>query len=492
MLGVTLPMRNVQTGVYAEEETRRPVGAFDALFFSLADKRLQFLPRESDPQKIPGVYEFPREFRKIRNALVQFLVDVARPSQLRTSPFLRGFYFTGVRPVTVQDTPLPTATAAPSSTQAKAAGHATGMFAAMRPGAAPIPAAAPAYTGSKRVPQWVFATRLFNQVILQDRAALAASGSSTKTSGLQRLLLIGASLLLFFTAIGLTVSFFKNRAMISNAVAAAEAIPSTEASGNALASLDSLQKLETLRQSLEEVTRYRLEGHPFSMGWLLYAGDDLYPHLRKTYYNRFGQLLFAQAQGSLRSHLQRLPAAPASTDDYGQPYEVLKGYLITTVQNDKVSDASPAPILLKRWAENRSVDAQSMQLAQKQFVYYAKDLKNGNPFSPSADADAVARGRSYLAQFSGIERVYQFMLSQAGKGAVNFNRDVKDSAQAVLNNRDIPAAFTKNGYQFMAANLPKADQFFAGERWVLCDAAGNVAASSCQQGALDKVKLTQA
>ena len=88
--------------------------------------------------------------------------------------------------------------------------------------------------------------------------------------------------------------------------------------------------------------------------------------------------------------------------------------------------------------ENRGVDAQSMQLAQKQFVYYAKDLKNGNPFSSTADADAVARGRSYLAQFSGIERVYQFMLSQAGKGTVNFNRDVKDSAQAVLNGRDIP------------------------------------------------------
>jgi type VI secretion system protein ImpL len=491
VLGVTLPIRNVQAGVYAEEETRRLVGSFDSLFYSLADKRLNFLPRESDPQKVPGAYEFPREFRKLRNAVVQFLVDVGRPSQLRASPFLRGFYFTGVRPVTVQDSPLPTATAAPSSASAKAAGHATGMFAAMRPGAAPMPAAAPAYTGTKRVPQWVFATRLFNQVILQDRAAFAASGSSTKTSGMQRLLMIGASLLLFFAAIACTVSFFKNRAMVNNAVAAAEAIPSTEASGNTLASLDSLQKLETLRQSLEEVTRYRAEGHPFSMGWLLYAGDDLYPHLRKAYYNRFGQLLFTQAQGSLRSHLQRLPAAPASTDDYGLPYEILKGYLITTVQNDKVSDASPAPVLLSRWAENRGVDPQSMQLAQKQFVYYAKDLKNGNPFSSTADADAVARGRSYLAQFSGIERVYQFMLSQAGKGTVNFNRDVKDSAQAVVNNRDIPAAFTKTGYQFMAANLPKADQFFAGERWVLCDAAGNVGASSCQQGAIDKVKLTQ-
>ncbi len=487
VLGTTLPIHNVQAGVYAEEETRRLVAAFDALFYSLADKRLHFLPRESDPQKVPGAYEFPREFRKLRNAIVQLLVDIGRPSQLRTSPFLRGFYFSGVRPVTVQDTPLPTATPSPSA--AKASGHATGMFQAMRPGAAAQPAQQQ-YVGSKRVPQWVFVSRLFNQVILQDRSALAASGSSTKTSGLQRLVLIGAGLLLFFLAIGFTVSFFKNRAMVNNAVAAAEAILPTEAAGGSLASLASLQRLETLRQALEQLTQYRVDGHPFSMGWLLYSGDDLYPHLRQSYYNKFGQLLFAQGQGNLRSHLQKLPATPTATDDYSLPYEVLKGYLITTVQNDKVSDASPAPILLSRWSDSRNVDAQSMQLAQKQFVFYAKDLKNGNPFSSTADDDAVARGRAYLSQFSGIERVYQFMLSQAGKATVNYNRDVKDSAQAVVNNRDVPGAFTKAGYQFMSNALPRADQFFAGERWVLCDAAGNVSASSCQQGGIDKTKLT--
>ena len=490
VLGVTLPMSNVQAGVYAEEQTRRLTTSFDSLFYSLADKRLHFLPREGDPQKVPGAYEFPREFRKLRNAVVQFLVDVARPSQLRTSPFLRGFYFSGVRPVAVQDTPLPSASA-PSAKAAQASGHATGMFAAMRPGAVAQPAPQPQYTGTKRVPQWVFVSRLFNQVILQDRAALAASGSSTKTSGLQRMLLIAGSLVLFLTAIGFTVSYFKNRAMVNNAVAAAESIGSGEAAGSALASVDSLQKLETLRQALEQLTSYRTDGHPMSMGWGLFAGEDLYPHLRKTYYNRFGQLLFTQAQGALRTHLQRLPAAPTSTDDYGLPYQVLKGYLITTVQNDKVTDASPAPILLSRWAEGRSVDPQRMDLAQKQFVYYAKDLKNGNPFSSQGDNDAVARGRSYLANFAGNERVYQYMLSLAGKKAVNFNRDVANSAQAVVNNKDVPGPFTKAGYQYMADNLPKADQFFAGERWVLCDAAGNISASSCQSAGINKVQLTK-
>ena len=38
---------------------------------------------------------------------------------------------------------------------------------------------------------------------------------------------------------------------------------------------------------------------------------------------------------------------------------------------------------------------------------------------------------------------------------MNFNRDVTDSAQAVVNNRDVPGAFTKAGYQFMANALPE-------------------------------------
>ena len=64
-----------------------------------------------------------------------------------------------------------------------------------------------------------------------------------------------ALLVLFFTAIGFTVSLFKNRAMVNNAVAAAEAIPVRRSGGyRACLQLDSLQKLETLRQALEQLT----------------------------------------------------------------------------------------------------------------------------------------------------------------------------------------------------------------------------------------------
>ena len=142
------------------------------------------LPRENDPQKVPGAYEFPREFRKLRSTLVQFLVDVCRPSQLRASPFLRGFYFSGVRPVMVQDTAV--AEAQRPATQRspfEAAGSATGIFRAGIPTAPPPMAAAPlGGGGARKVPQWVFLSHLFNDVILRDYAALGASGSSTKTN----------------------------------------------------------------------------------------------------------------------------------------------------------------------------------------------------------------------------------------------------------------------------------------------------------------------
>ena len=55
------------------------------------------LDRENDPANVTGVYEFPREFGKLRKNLNQYLVELCKPSQLSANPYLRGFYFTGIR-----------------------------------------------------------------------------------------------------------------------------------------------------------------------------------------------------------------------------------------------------------------------------------------------------------------------------------------------------------------------------------------------------------
>ena len=315
VVGATLPMRK-SAGIYAEEEAQRLTAAFNGLFHSLCDKRVDFMPRETDYEKVPGAFEFPREFRKLRQPMVQFLVDLCRPSQLRVSPFLRGFYFAGVRPVTVQDIGL-AAAPPPQQKSYSSGGSATGVFQVPQFAQPSAQAAAPQYVGTKRVPQWVFLPKLFHSIILQDRAAFGASVASTKTSTAQRLLLGLGSLLLLVLATMWTVSFFQNKAMIDNAVTAAKAIAASEAAGSNLASLDSLQRLETLRQALEQITKYKQDGYPFAMGFGLFAGDDLLPHVRAAYYNRFAQLLFRQAQTALVTHLNGLPVAPGPADDYG-------------------------------------------------------------------------------------------------------------------------------------------------------------------------------
>ena len=69
----------------------------DALIFALGEFRVEMLARETEPKNAPGVYEFPREFGKLRKNLNQYLVELCKPSQLSANPYLRGFYFSGIR-----------------------------------------------------------------------------------------------------------------------------------------------------------------------------------------------------------------------------------------------------------------------------------------------------------------------------------------------------------------------------------------------------------
>ena len=481
VLGVTLPMVSRRSeGIYGEEETARLTGSFERLFRAVADARPEFLAREGDASKLPSEYEFPREFRKIRPVVVQFLVDLCRPSQLTVGPFLRGFYFTGVRPVIVNET-APVSPAAPAGEGGGgfAGAGATSIFSARAPApVAPAPApqaAAPQVTGTRKVPQWLFLSHLFHDILLADKVALGASGSSIKTSSTRRLLLGAAAGVCFLLALFFTISFFRNNALENRVRDAARGISSTETAGGDLARLDSLQRLETLRQSLETLVEYRRDGAPWSYRWMLYIGDDLYTVARPIYCDRFRRLLLAQTQGNMLLDMHGLPATPAPDQHPYQPtYDELKAYLITTTHHEKSSRAFLTPVLMRWWTNRHEIDSERIQLAQKQFDFYADDLKEPGACTSEADSDAIARTRGYLKQFGGFEQVYGYMLAEADKHGtpVNFNRQFPGSAAFVVDGYDVRAAFSKGGWQFMNDNFGRADQFFGGETWVLGDASG--------------------
>jgi type VI secretion system protein ImpL len=476
VFGVTLPAASREgQRIYAEEQSARIAAAFDELYLSLAAKRPAMLIREHDETKLPGAYEFPRELRKTRDALTRFLVELCRPSQLASAPFLRGFYFTGVRPVLVNEAAPAQRPQAASQSFQPAAG-ATGIF---RMPAAPEPAAAVAAqsaAGARRVPQWVFLNHLFTDVLLADRDALAISGSSSRTSMGRRILLVCASALCVLLSLALLVSFFRNNSLEGDVLRAAEGIGSGEAVGNDLPSADALTRLDRLRESVATLGDYERNGAPLGLRWGLYTGSEMFPPARRLYFDKFNQLLFASTKKNLVSILGGLPLSPGPTDDYQYAYDTLKTYLITTSNHDRSTKAYLTPVLLNRWLAGRGIDVTRLALARRQFDFYADELQTANPFTTDNDSGSIERARTYLAKFAGEERVYQFMLAEANKAnpAINFNAKFPGSASVVVDSYDVPGAFSKAGWKAMQDNLKHVDRFFNGEQWVL----GNQAAST--------------
>ncbi len=484
VLGVTLPMvvRRGE-GVYAEEETARLTGQFELLFRALADGRPEFLARETDATKLPPAYEFPREFRKIRPALVQFLVDLCRPSQLTVGPFLRGFYFTGVRPVIINEA-APVAAPAPQQQAAfgTSGAGATGIFAPragapMQPQAAPPPVLA-----TRKVPQWVFLSHLFNDVLLADRAALDASGASTRVSGARRILFIVAASLAFLLTVFFTISFIKNRGLENQVRTAARGIPASESAGSDLASLASLQKLDALRQSLEQLSAWERDGHPFFYGGFLYVGDELYRQARPVYCSRYRQLLLRQTQDYMVAYLRTLAVNQA---EYRPAYEALRSYLITTSHPEK-SDTQLPPVLMRFWTndEHRIIDPERRKLAQAQFDFYQKELLVDPPCTNAADGVTVENARAYLKRLGGTQRVYQAMLAAANKKfpRINFNDTFRGSEKYLIDPYWVSGAFTKDGWKFMTGAIGNPGEYVKGEAWVLGDESS---------AGVDLAKLTQ-
>ncbi|HMD71528.1 MAG TPA: ImcF-related family protein [Bryobacteraceae bacterium] len=480
VLGVTLPMlENRNQGVYGEEETARLTGNFERLFRSLADARPEFLSRETDSSKLPAAYEFPREFRKLRPAVVQFLVDLCRPSQLAVGPFLRGFYFTGVRPIIINEA-APVQAAQPQPAGYGQVQGATGIFSVGSMAAAQAPP--PPVATTRKVPQWLFLSRLFNDILLADRAAMGASGASTKTGFWRRLIFASAAGLCFLLTVFFTISFFNNRSLEAKVRDAAAGISSVGSAGSGLAPVESLRKLENLRQAMEALVRYRHEGAPLFYRWFLYVGNDLYPEARRVYFDRFKLLLFGQTQIAILANLRTLPVTPGP--EYTPTYNALKAYLITTSFHEKSTKEFLTPVLMSWWMAGRSVETDRAQLAQKQFDFYADELRDSDPYTSESDIQAIAHARGYLSQFAGAERVYAFMLSEAGKTnpPIDFNRLFPGADRVVQEPHVVPGAFSKGGWAFMKDAMAHADRYFNGEAWVLGDQGS---------GNIDRAKLVQ-
>jgi type VI secretion system protein ImpL len=486
VLGTTLPRTEVGEALLTHDDEGTISAAFDQIIYALADKRIDYLQRETATSKFPSIYEFPRELRKLRQHLVQFLMEIACPGQWDASCFLRGFYFSGVRAVIVSETVTPKVTAAAAASVAAA----TRMFntedlnALTQGGGSSAP-----MVQTRKVPEWTFLPRLFSEVILNDKSALAVSSRSRNVEQCRAALFATLAVAFFISAGMFAFSFLQNRALEQKVLGAAQSLQSSsDLPTGQIASVDQLKQLDTLRQMLLQLEDSARNGHALSQRFGLYTGDHIYPDARQIYFNSFGKLLLHPAQTSILQKLSALPATPAPTGEFGESYNALKAYLITTTNHDKSSADFLVLALLNSWSSSRDVDDERQNLARRQLEYYSAQLATSDPLSSQAESDTVQHARQYLRQFNGAEQIYQSMLAAARKSPdINFNRRYPESAQVLTEAHSVPGAYTRGGFVVMQDAINNPDKYYGAEEWVLGEASAiNLPKDKLQEDVRDR------
>ena len=463
--GGIVPRSAAPVGTYSEQTAQTVAGMLDALTFNLASFRIEGLSRESDSAGAAGVYEFPREFGKLRKNLSAYLVELCKPGHLNANPYLRGVYFTGVRARVVEQVVQPRV----ATTNAPVDTAATQVFRApIASQAQPAPAA----VTSRRVPEWTFLARFFPEIVLGDKLAFSASKETTPARLFRRILY--GSLAFFFAlyAILLIVSYSNNAALERRIADDSRAIPAAATGAVVTPGLSDLRALDDLRQVIAELDGYQKDGVPLSYRFGLYRGEDLARRARTIYFERFRPMLLNPAQANILDGLRGLPDSPGTSSDYAlyaAAYNPLKAYLITTSNPEKSQEAFLVPVLMRAWTGNRQPSSDEQALARSQFEFYAAELLRQPPYTISPDPMTVEHTRAYLSQFLAVTRIYQGMLNAADKSnpAIDFNKQFTDSAKTVVDRYVVRGAFTKNGYTFMQDAIRHPERYAQGEVWVL-------------------------
>jgi type VI secretion system protein ImpL len=484
ILGCTLPASapgaRPAGEVYAEGETARLSDALNRLYYSLAEKRLSVLPRETNPPSRPAVYEFPREVKRIKDTLVQFLVDVFRPNPLQPSPILRGVYFTGTRQVTVSAL----GPAASEPVARAMTGEATSLFdlAEYQRRMGLTPEAAPANPIETTIQRWCFVAELFHRVILPDPLGRAVAFQSKRTDTHRRIAFGAAAAFALLLALVWIRSWWNNAGLLGGIETAAQSSYAFQPNARAIPSLETLKGLDALREQLETLLDYDRNGAPWRMRFGLFTGDRVLPSTYNLYFERLRHLFLDDIQASLLATLVRLPGSPSEQNPYNGTYDRLKAYRMITQCKCTPAPAFLTPVLADVWTAGRNIDPDRQSLALKQLAFYANELKIQNPYKIAENNEAVERGRQYLSSFGGVDRVYRGIIEEANKSprvSASLALLAPNYKQVLSSPGEVQAAFTRDGFNFVMSAIKDPSRLALGEPCVL---GGSNTIASAMQG----------
>lgn len=392
-----------------EAESKRLTKAFTSLYHALAERRILHLAHEPDRSRRPAVYEFPRELKRIRPALMQFLTELFRPHALGPNLDLRGFYFsaTGER----QQMQAPPDSAAQWSENSMEQ-EATVLFRAdatqiFRPNDARAvrSVAIPGTT-----PRWMFVAELFRTVIPASRPPRTAALVDNRFERQRQVACAVVCGICAVLVIAFLTSWQGNRALLDDVARYAE--PHIRGTSPTLADM---QSLDDLRVRVNQLTLYQHEGAPWRLRWGLYAGDRIVGPARALYFRRFQELLLNGLNEALITRLQALPSTPGLNDPYTPAFVTLRTHLMISSGACPLDPTTIAATLKSMLGSMEPANGGSewRTLAAKQIDFYVSELPYGNPCHIVENASARDHARAYLKQIHGPDRLYASVLGTA-------------------------------------------------------------------------------
>ena len=451
--------------VWAEAETKRLNQFFQSLFLRLGDRRLLALTQEAKAGPKPAIYEFPREFKRIRTPLVQFLVDTFKPDPLKAGARLRGFFFTATRKAERQAGVQPEARSTYSTHEVSS--EATQIFAPeMRTsygdGGSVFRKLNPESPSGQLVDQWLFATDFFHKVLTQDRPVVRRVAPQSKLDKYHQIALAAIAAVAIFFGVVWTISYVANWRVSKRVETASEDV--SRASGGP--SLANLQALDRLRVQLIAIDTE----NPWHLHWGLYIGNGLREAARRIYFERLRRLGLMDIDHVLVSRLEAGTANAA--EGTGPTYERLKTYRTITNLACPV-DKLLVPKVLKASAGDafpRLGDDQ-MYLLHAQLDYYTSQLDRYDkpPVKLDEDSEAVRKARAYLTQAGGLDQQLRAMVTELNRQIPSIQ--VADYAQnytsVISGPSEFPGAYTKKGLALFNDLVSKGNFGGGGEACVM-------------------------
>jgi type VI secretion system protein ImpL len=453
VLGSALPRASEESGATAGAGAKALINSFRTLYRAIAERRIVYLASEPDTTARAAIYEFPRELKRIRSSLVQFLTDAFRGGLAEPGPWLRGYYLTGVCETEPSREPTSSGadwTVADLDASRIFRGDATRMF---RANDFTLPSK-PGAKGGR--PRWLFVADLFRRVIPGDVAVPNVPARDNQIERYRRAALAGIAGFCLLLCTGFTVSWAGNRTLLHDVQTAAGHAPGAGQSATTLASLQSLERLRVELQNLRNGP-----GFTFHMG--LYSGNRIFPALREAYFRRFQHLLLNGINATMVENLAAAPSSPdASTPDANKSfdplYRTLKTHLMITSGACQAEPRLVAAVLksaLQSANQNSPPDTDKtawQALADRQIDFYASELPQGNPCRLSPDADACSRARQYLQKIRGVNGLYSTIVANAERSLTKPTRlgDLAPGYQQILTGPpEMSAAFTPEGWNFV-------------------------------------------